>query len=140
MIDPTDASGNTVFVEGAQAGIYRSTNAASSNANSVVWNPISDDQATLSIGAIAIQPGNKIPPTRLFSRLPERGQQFGNSYFGLGILRSTNGGSSWSLVNSANNGAHSFSGLGGTRMSVQQRIEPGQHGCVRHGNFVGGSD
>ncbi len=31
---------------------------ANSTANSVTWSPIADNQATLSIGAIAIQPGN----------------------------------------------------------------------------------
>jgi hypothetical protein len=39
----------------------------------------------------------------------------GDSYFGLGILRSTNAGNSWTLISTANSGALSFSGLGGTR-------------------------
>jgi hypothetical protein len=40
-----------------------------------------------------------------------------DSYFGLGILLSTNGGSGWTLISTANNGALSFAGLGGTRMA-----------------------
>ena len=60
-IDPADPSGNTVYIGGAQSGVWKSTNAAVSPANSVAWVPIIDDQATLSIGAIAIQPGNSNP-------------------------------------------------------------------------------
>ncbi len=128
VVDPADASGNTVFVGGAQAGIWKSTNAAASNANSVVWNPISDDQATLSIGAIAIQPGNNNPANTVILAATGEANNSADSYFGLGLLRSTNGGSSWSLVNSANNGALSFSGLGGTRMAFS--ASPNQSNTV----------
>jgi len=126
VIDPADTSGNTVFVAGAQAGIWKSTNAAASNANSVTWTPISDDQATLSIGAIAIQPGNTNPANTLILAATGEANNSADSYFGLGILHSTNGGSSWSLISSANNGALSFSGLAGTRMafSATHRTRP----------------
>jgi hypothetical protein len=60
-IDPADPTGNTVYVGGAQAGVWQSTNAAHSTANNVTWTPLTDDQATLSIGALAIQPGNTNP-------------------------------------------------------------------------------
>lgn len=116
-VDPADASGNTVFVAGAQSGIWKSINAAFPTANNVMWNPISDDQATLSIGAVAIQPANSNPATTLILAATGEADNSSDSYFGLGILRSTNGGTSWSLINSANNGAISFSGLGGTRMA-----------------------
>jgi len=39
-----------------------------------------------------------------------------DSYFGLGILRSADGGNTWALI-PAGNGGLSFSGLGGTRMA-----------------------
>jgi hypothetical protein len=60
-IDPADASGNTVFIGGAQGGVWKSTNATAAIANNVTWTPVTDDQATLSIGSIAIQPGNTNP-------------------------------------------------------------------------------
>ena len=53
-IDPADSSGNTLYIGGAQGGVWKSTNAATPTANSVTWKPVTDDQATLSIGAIAI--------------------------------------------------------------------------------------
>src|SRR5579872_5275654 len=48
-IDPADPSGNTVYIGGAQGGVWKSSNAAANVANNVVWTPITDDQATLSI-------------------------------------------------------------------------------------------
>ena len=60
-IDPADPSGNTVYIGGAQSGVWKSTNAANNTPDSVMWTPVTDDQATLSIGAIAIQPGNSDP-------------------------------------------------------------------------------
>ena len=60
-IDPADPTGNTIYIGGAQGGVWKSTNAASSVANNVTWSAVTDNQATLSIGAIAIQPGNSNP-------------------------------------------------------------------------------
>jgi hypothetical protein len=116
-IDPADLTGNTVYVGGAQSGIWKSTNAANNTANSVMWNPVTDDQATLSIGAIAIQPGNTDPAKTVILAATGEANSSGDSYFGLGILRSTNAGSTWSLIPTANGDALSFSGLGGTRMA-----------------------
>ena len=116
-IDPADASGNTVYIGGAQSGVWKSSNAANNTANSVIWTPITDDQATLSIGAIAIQPGNTDSSKTVILAATGEADNSADSYFGLGILRSTNAGSSWTLISTANGGALSFSGLGGTRMA-----------------------
>ncbi len=116
-VDPADPSGNTIYVGGAQSGIWKSTNAATPLANSVTWTPVADGQATLSIGAIAIQSGNADPNKSLILAATGEANSSGDSYFGLGILRSTNAGNSWSLISTANQGALSFSGLGGTRMA-----------------------
>jgi len=116
-IDPADPTGNTIFVGGAQSGIWKSTNAANAVADDVTWMPISDDQATLSIGAIAIQPGNSDPSKSVILAATGEANNSGDSYFGLGILRSADGGSTWSLISTANGGALSFDGLGGTRMA-----------------------
>jgi hypothetical protein len=117
VIDPADPSGNTVYIGGAQSGIWKSSNAANPVANSVAWTPISDNQATLSIGAIAIQPGNSDPAKTLILAATGEANNSGDSYFGLGILRSSDGGNTWTLVSRANSGALSFTGLGGTRMA-----------------------
>ena len=116
-IDPADPTGNTVYVGGAQAGVWKSSNGASLDPNSVTWAPLTDDQATLSIGAIAIQPGNSDPTKSLILAATGEANNSADSYFGLGILRSANAGTTWSLISTANGGALSFSGLGGTRMA-----------------------
>lgn len=121
-LDPADSSGNTVYIGGAQSGIWKSANAAASTANDVVWTPISDDQATLSIGSIAIQPGNTNPASTVILAATGEANNSADSYFGLGILRSADAGSTWTLINSANNGSLSFSGLGGTRMAFSTAI------------------
>jgi len=116
-IDPADPTGNTVYIGGAQGGIWKSVNAANSTANNVTWTPIADDAATLAIGAIAIQPGNTVPANAVILAATGEADNSSDSYFGLGILRSANAGGSWTLATTANGGALSFSGLGGTRMA-----------------------
>jgi len=116
-IDPADASGNTVFIGGAQGGVWKSTNAANSSASGVIWTAVADDQATLSVGSIAIQPGNSDPAKTVILVGTGEANNSADSYFGLGILRSNDAGNTWTLIPTANNGALSFSGLGGTRMA-----------------------
>ncbi len=116
-IDPADPSGNTVYIGGAQSGVWKSTNGANGSTNDVAWTAMSDDAATLSIGAIAIQPGNSDPAKTVILAATGEANNAGDSYFGLGILRSADAGNTWTLISSANGGSLSFSGLGGTRMA-----------------------
>src|SRR5207245_397700 len=115
VIDPADGTGNTVYVGGAVGGPWRSTNAASGsagNASGVTWTPLIDNQPTLAVGAIALQPVNA---TNNLSNVILVGtgeaNSSGDSYYGLGILRSIDGGNNWSLISTANGGAYSFKGL-----------------------------
>jgi len=116
-IDPADPSGNTVFIGGAQGGVWKSANAASTIANNVTWTPITDDQATLSIGTIAIQPGNVGPAQSVILAGTGEANNSADSYFGLGFLRSADSGNTWTLIPTANSGALSFKGLGAARIA-----------------------
>lgn len=120
-IDPNDPTGNTVFVGAANGGVWKSTNAGdfSTSPASVVWTPLTDDQLTLAIGAMAVQPQNSSPdPDRsiVLAGTGETNSSF-DSYYGLGILRSGDGGSSWTLISQNASGTHNFSGVGFSKIA-----------------------
>lgn len=104
-VDQADATGATVYVGGAYGGVWKSTNANAATLSSIHWTPIIDNQATLAVGAIAVN-GNTI--------LVGTGEAKSavDSYYGLGILRSTDGGNTWTQIKTADGGATNISGLG----------------------------
>ena len=115
VIDPADPSGNTVLLGGAYGGLWKSTNAGSLNSNpaSVTWQALIDDQPTLAVGAIALQPGN----SNVILVGTGETNSSGDSYYGLGILRSTDGGLTWPLqIQSAVSG-QSFLGIGFSKIA-----------------------
>jgi hypothetical protein len=118
-VDPADASGNTVYLGTTGGGVWKSTNAAQPSA-SVTFTPLTDtlpvfsanagSSATpsLSIGAISIQSGVVLAGTG-------DPNDASDSFYGSGILRSADGGLTWTLIQESNDGAadnHSFIGLG----------------------------
>src|SRR3954471_16996784 len=115
-VDPNDSSGNTVFAGGAYSGIWKSSNAGtlSTNSSSVIWVPLTDTQATLAIGSIAVQPqlSNPNPATSIVLAGTGETDSSRDSYYGLGILRSANGGQTWTLISKDSTGTHLFAGLG----------------------------
>ncbi len=90
---PSDASGNAVYAGGAYAGVWKSTNAGalSPNPSAVNWTPLTDNQATLAIGAIAIQLQLSNPDPTKSVVLAGTGETNSSedSYYGLGILCSS---------------------------------------------------
>ncbi|MGA2694446.1 MAG: hypothetical protein ABSE92_00195 [Terriglobales bacterium] len=120
-VDPSDATGNTVFIGGAYGGVWKSANAgpASANPASVVWTALTDNQATLAVGAIAVQPWSSgvqscvnNPPQSIVLIGTGETDSSQDSYYGLGILHSADGGQTWDLVASDSTGTRSFAGLG----------------------------
>jgi len=115
LIDPADGTGNTVLLGGAYGGLWRSTNAGSQSPSpaSVLWRPLMDDQPTLAVGAIALQPGNS---SVILVGTGETNSS-GDSYYGLGILRSTNGGTTWAVPISSAGTGQSFQGIGFSKIA-----------------------
>ena len=115
-IDPNDPSGNTVYAGGAYGGVWKSINACNLSPSpvSVNWTPLTDDQVTLAIGTIAVQPQLGIPSPANSVVLAGTGEtnSSGDSYYGLGILRSADAGQTWTLIPQDATGTHSFAGLG----------------------------
>jgi len=83
VVDPTDS--NTMYVGAAQGGIWKTTDRGKT------WRPTSDDAVSLAIGALAIDPGD---PQTLYAGTGE-GNFSGDSYYGNGVLKTTDGGNSW---------------------------------------------
>jgi hypothetical protein len=113
-IDPADGTGNTVLLGGAYGGLWRSTNAGSLSVNpgSVTWQALMDDQPTLAVGAIAMQPGNS---DVILVGTGETNSS-SDSYYGLGILRSADGGSTWTQITGAGTG-QAFLGVGFSKIA-----------------------
>jgi hypothetical protein len=120
-IDPADGSGNTVYIGGAYGGVWKSTNAGplSANPSSVTWTPLTDNQPTLAVGSIAIQPQLSNPNADSSVVLVGTGEtnSSGDSYYGLGILRSADGGKHWTLVSQDSSGTRSFAGPGFSKIA-----------------------
>ncbi len=112
-VDAADPTANTVYIGGAYGGVWKSTNAASQDPANVVWQPLTDNQATLAVGAIAIQPGN----SSIILVGTGEASSSADSYYGLGILRSADAGVSWTLIPSDTSGSRSFAGMGFSKIA-----------------------
>jgi hypothetical protein len=118
LIDPADATGNTVLLGGAYGGLWKSTNAGSlsSSPSTVTWQPLIDDQPTLAVGAIALQPVAPGGSSNVILVGTGETNNSGDSYYGLGILRSANAGSTWTPITGAASG-QSFLGVGFSKIA-----------------------
>jgi Abnormal spindle-like microcephaly-assoc'd, ASPM-SPD-2-Hydin len=117
--DPADVIGNTVYLGTTGGGVWKSTNAAGPAAN-VTFTALTDTLPvfsanagsavipSLSIGAVSVQSGVILAGTG-------DPNDSSDSFYGSGLLRSTDGGLTWTLIQSSNDGVyglHFFTGLG----------------------------
>lgn len=105
-VDRADATGNTVYIGSAFGGVWKSSNAAAAAASTVTFTSIFETQPTLAIGAIGLQPNGNV----LLVGTGEANSA-SDSYYSLGIFRSTDSGQSWTQISSAENGGRPFRGL-----------------------------
>ncbi len=121
-IDPADTTGNTVYLGTTGGGVWKSTNAAGAAA-SVTFTPLTDTLPvfsanagtaaipSLSIGALSMSNASGTDVLLAGTGDPN---DAADSYYGTGILRSADGGNTWTLAQQANDGVagnHSFTGL-----------------------------
>lgn len=81
-------SNQTVYLGAAQGGVWRSTD------NGANWTPLTDNQPSLVIGAIAIDPTN---PNIIYAGTGEANSSC-DTYYGAGLLKSTDGGTTWTQI------------------------------------------
>lgn len=85
----TVGSGSTerLLVGSAGGGVWSAT----ANGPATSWSPLTDFQASLSSGAVAVAPSNN----QIIYAGTGEDDQGGDSFYGQGILASTNGGANW---------------------------------------------
>jgi len=85
-IDPRD--NNVVYIGAAEGGVWKTTDGG------INWKPLTDNEASLASGAIAIDPAN---PDTVYVGTGEENFAI-DSYYGAGILKSTDGGATWTNI------------------------------------------
>ncbi len=85
----------TIYLGGAQGGIWESSWVTTTTTNQ--WTPKTDQLSSLAIGAIALAPSNE---SIVYVGTGE-GALSGDSYFGNGVLKSTDAGNTFSKISAA---------------------------------------
>jgi len=89
-VDPSDATGNTVLIGGAQGGIWRTTDAGAT------WTPVGDQNPSLAMGSIAFaNPSSPGGAGVVYAGTGEQASVGFDVYYGAGVLKSVNGGLTW---------------------------------------------
>ncbi len=82
---------NTVYIGTADGGVWKTTDGGAN------WTPLTDNQASLAIGALTVDPTN---PNIIYAGTGEANNN-ADAYTGVGVLKSVNGGATWTLSNPA---------------------------------------
>ncbi len=108
-IDPVDPTGNTAYVGASSGGIWKTTDFLTTNPGGPTYVPLTDfgTNYSINIGSIAIFDRNNDPNQSIIFAGTGNAQattaNAGNSVQGVGILRSMDGGASFTLLDSSVN-------------------------------------
>ncbi len=119
-----------IYIGTADGGVWKSTNDGAS------WTPLTDRQQSLSIGSLTLDPADPTDNT-LYAGTGEANYVFpngfnGDSYFGIGVLKTTDGGATWVRVGP---GLPNFSPYGATAVGIGVMVANGPN--VWAGTTVG---
>lgn len=76
---------NIIYIGPANGGVWKSTD------NGITWTPLTDNQVSMAMGAIVVDPSN----SNIVYAGTGEATYSGVSYYGRGLLKSTNGGATW---------------------------------------------
>ena len=119
-VDPSNTTGNTVLIGGAQGGIWRTTDGGTT------WTAEGDQNESLAMGSIAFAPSS---PTTVYAGTGEQASIGFDIYYGAGVLKSADSGQHWTQTCTTAGPSCPFIGpysdvtpfgfftLGGTRIS-----------------------
>ncbi|MFM8274632.1 MAG: beta strand repeat-containing protein, partial [Gemmata sp.] len=101
-VDPSDPSGNTVFVGGASGGVWKTTNFLTTDVDGPTYVPLTNFGPTfsLNIGSIAVFARNNDPKQSIVIAATGEGDTGSR---GVGFIISRDGGSTWTLLDSTQN-------------------------------------
>ncbi|HLJ17143.1 MAG TPA: hypothetical protein VKV15_21800 [Bryobacteraceae bacterium] len=124
-VDPTNSS--HWYIGAAGGGVWSTSNAGST------WTALTDAQVSLSMGALAIPSGNH---SIVYAGTGE-GNNGGDNFAGQGLLKSIDGGSTWTVLGTSVFANTSFNGLltssdGSTLIAA---TNPGFSGILAFGSF-----
>jgi photosystem II stability/assembly factor-like uncharacterized protein len=101
VVDPTNP--NIIFIGTAQGGVWKTTDGG------LTWSAKTDNEVSLAIGALAMDQSNHLV---LYAGTGE-GNFSGDSYYGNGVLRTADGGNTWTTLGQA-----TFTGARFSRIAV----------------------
>ena len=85
-IDPTNA--NVIYIGAADGGVWKTIDGGTT------WTPLTNGQCSMAMGALAIDPTN----TNIVYAGTGEENFSADSYYGCGVLRSTDGGQTWTQL------------------------------------------
>ncbi|HEU5430999.1 MAG TPA: hypothetical protein VFU81_05015, partial [Thermomicrobiales bacterium] len=132
-VAPDPSNDNTIYIGAASGGVWKTTDGGATTPS---WKPLTDDALdSMAIGAIAVQPGG----TGVVLAGTGEANFSGDSYYGTGIWRSPNGGTTWSKAD-VSDGVNTIDLTGCTTSRIV--FDPAQPntvfaGVVNPGTFAG---
>ena len=113
-VDRCDSTGKTVFLGGAEGGIWKTMDGG------INWSPLTDSQPSLATGSIALDTsacvGTPAHANAIYVGTGEEDFSV-DSYYGAGVMKSTDGGSTWTVF-----GASAFTGTSVPQTPAGPRI------------------
>ena len=106
-IAPHPTNPDILYIGTVNGGVWRSDNATSTN---LTWTPLTDDQLSLSIGGLVLDPTDASAQT-LVAGVGRRSSFGGTGGALIGLLRTTDGGGSWTRLGATALAGRSFYNL-----------------------------